>query len=396
VLLKGFLWGSVACVEEAPEVIALTAEAAAPGLDEPAAFTPAAAEGGPWACGAPLGTPIDGGFTQDVQPDPDTLLVGGADAPRRVHMVLGADSSREMTFVWQTDEATLGGRVQLGFAEDGLSWTLAGVSYPVGGARIHVARACGLAAERSWRDRVGSDAGWSDVGSFTTAAEAGVDTLTRFAVMGDSRSGPDTFAALFAASRAAGAEYVVFTGDAVSNGANWAEWEQWFDAGGDTFLHLPLVFAPGNHEANDVYFFALFPPPTGVGQQAIEAGPRALGHRERQQRGRKRRTGRSGVARGRPRRRDRALGDPRLAPPRRGRLLPARRRRHQPGHVPPRGGCRAERSPRRERPQPQLRTQLALSGRRGGGGRHRAPHLGRRGRAQSTRGPTPTPTRPCR
>ncbi len=261
------------CTAEVAEVVSVEGDSAVPGLAEPSVLIPDAGENGPYACAAPLGTPLDGGFTQAVAADLDTLLLGQPDVPLRTHMVLGADAAHEMFFVWQTRAETLGGRAQLGFAEDGLSWTIPGVSYPVGGYRIHVARACGLTADRSWRYRVGSDNGWSEVGSFTTAPEAGVDLPVRFAVLGDTRNGAATFASLFADIEAAGVDYVAFTGDAVANGTNWAEWEQWFDAGGSSFLHVPFLFAPGNHEANDVYYFALFPSHTGVGHQAVDAGP---------------------------------------------------------------------------------------------------------------------------
>jgi hypothetical protein len=272
----GGLFASIAilaCVEQGAEVVEVAGAAAEAGLADPTVLTPAAAAEGPYACAAPLGTPLDGGFTQAVAADADSLLVGAEDVPVRTHMVLGADAAHEIFLVWETLEGTVGGRAQIGFAEDGLSWTIPGVSYPVAGVRIHVARVCGLASERAWHYRVGSDNGWSPVGSFSTAPEAGVDAPLRVAVLGDSRNGPEAFASLFADIRAAGVEHVMFTGDAVGNGTNWAEWEEWFDAGGEAFLHVPLVFAPGNHEANDLYYFALFPSHTGLGHQAVNVGP---------------------------------------------------------------------------------------------------------------------------
>ncbi len=270
------LFGSlslVGCIEEDGAVGVVEEGATAEGLAEPAVLTPDAAEEGPYGCGAALGTPVDGGFTQTVQPEADSLLLGAPDVPVNPHLVPGADAAHEMMLVWQTAAGTIGGRAQVGFAEDGLSWTIPGVSYAVAGYRIHVVRLCGLASDRSWRFRVGSDNGWSEVGSFTTFPEAGVDTPVRVAVIGDTRNGPASFASLFADIDAAGVDLVVFTGDAVGNGTNWEEWSEWYEAGGTAFLHQPLLFAPGNHEGNDQYYFAQFPSHTGVGHQAIEAGP---------------------------------------------------------------------------------------------------------------------------
>lgn len=262
------------CTEADGAAVGVVEEgSASDALSEPVSLAPEAGEEGPYGCGAPLGTPVDGGFTQTVQADPDSLLLGAPDAPVNVHLVAGADLAHEMTIVWQTAAATMGGRAQVGFAEDGLSWTIPGVSYAVGGYRIHVVRLCGLASDRSWRYRVGSDNGWSDVGSFSTTPEAGLDVPMRVAILGDTRDGAASFASLFADIDAAGVDTVVFTGDAVGNGTNWEEWMEWFAAGGSAFLHHPLIFAPGNHESNDQYYFAQFPSHTGVGHQGIDAGP---------------------------------------------------------------------------------------------------------------------------
>lgn len=262
------------CVQPPERGVGVVAEgSSATALEEPTLMAPESAAPGPYACAAPLGTPADGGFTQAIQADADSLLVGTPDLPQHTHIVAGADAAHEMTLVWQTQSGTIGGRAQIGFGEDGLSWTIPGVSYEVAGHRIHVVRLCGLASERSWRFRVGSDNGWSPVGSFTTAPEAGVDSPVRLALLGDTRDGPASFASLAADIQAASVDAVIFTGDAVGNGANWEEWEEWYTAGGEAFLHLPLVFAPGNHEANDQYYFAQFPSHTGVGHQGVDIGP---------------------------------------------------------------------------------------------------------------------------
>lgn len=231
------------------------------------------AEEGPWVCPGNIGNPVDGGFNTDVPADPDTSVVAGPDLPVRVHLVLGQDGAHEMTVVWETAAATVGGRVEVGVGSEALVWTLSAESYPLGGARLHVARICGLTAGRVWRYRVGSDAGWSAPGSFVTAPEAGTDAPVRFAVLGDSRDGEETFAALLAQIEAAGVDFLLFTGDAVASGSSWSQWTAWFDAGAHAFPDLPIAFVPGNHEFNDQVWFGLFPPHTLLGHQDIDFGP---------------------------------------------------------------------------------------------------------------------------
>ncbi len=263
-----------ACASPTPaEVLAVGSAVERGGLESPTVKVPDAGEAGPYACPGELGTPLDGGFTISVPADPDAAVVGGGDPPGRVHVVLGADGAHEMTLVWETKAATIGGRAQIGVGGDGLSWTIPGVSYVVGAARVHVVRVCGLEAAHAWSYRVGSDDGWSPVYGFRTAPEAGVDEPVRFAVLGDSRDGPETFQALNEAMIAAGVDFVAFTGDAVPSGTSWSEWEEWIDAGGAALPNLPMIFVPGNHEFNDLNWFALFPTATGRAHEAINYGP---------------------------------------------------------------------------------------------------------------------------
>lgn len=268
------LWLGFSCADApAANVMHTTPPVERPAFDEPTAFTSPPGAEGPWACTSELGIPLDGGFDRAVPADPDTPVVAGADPPVRVHLLLGEDGAHEVTVVWETTTTTVGGRVEVGVGSEALAWTIPGVSYLVGGVRVHVARLCGLTAASSWTFRAGSEAGWSEPGSFVTAPEAGVDEPVRFAVMGDSRDGEETFGALMAQMQAQGVDFVVFTGDAVVSGNSWSQWSSWFDASPAGFLTLPMVFVPGNHEFNDQYWFALFPSHTGVGHQNVDYGP---------------------------------------------------------------------------------------------------------------------------
>lgn len=268
------LWFGFAC-SDAPSanVVHTTPPVVWTGIADPTRFAAEPASEGPWACPGELGVPLDGGFDSTVPADPDTSVVAGADTPARVHLLLGEDGAHEVTVVWETTTATVGGRVEVGVGSEALAWTIPGVSYLVGGARVHVARICGLASGASWTYRAGSEAGWSEPGSFVTAPEAGVDEPVRFAVLGDSRDGEATFAALMAQMQVQGVDFVVFTGDAVVSGTSWSQWTDWLDAGAAQFPSLPMVFVPGNHEFNDQYWFGLFPSHTGVAHQNIDYGP---------------------------------------------------------------------------------------------------------------------------
>ncbi|MBM4368657.1 MAG: metallophosphoesterase family protein [Deltaproteobacteria bacterium] len=230
-------------------------------------------EGSPHACPQPLLSPVDGGWDADAPALDDAALASPAGEPRRVHVVLGADGATEMSFIWETDTANLQSRVALSLGDGGPAWELAGASYLVSTVRVHVVRACGLAAGREWSYRVGGDEHWSDAYSFVTAPPAGADEPVRFVVMGDTRGAPDTWSALASAAQAQGAEFMVFTGDAVSNGATWSDWEGWLDAAAGVLASMPMAFAFGNHENNKQFAFALFPSHTDRGNYGVDYGP---------------------------------------------------------------------------------------------------------------------------
>jgi hypothetical protein len=243
---------------------------------DPAAESIAPAEDGearpPWACPVTTGTPVDGGWDESLPALSDMPLVGLADPPQRVHLGFGADAAREVTFVWETQAGNLGSRVEL--STDGLgTTTVHGVSYEVNGVRLHAVKVCGLEAERSYSYRVGIDGSYAEEASFVTAPTAGSNETVHFAVLGDSRGAPETLGQILAAARAAGVEFFVFTGDAVSSGTSMTDWQEWFDAAPDAFASLPVVFSHGNHEGNDVNFYALFPTATNLASYGLDYGP---------------------------------------------------------------------------------------------------------------------------
>lgn len=246
-----------------------------PGVEaqsDSAAFVSAErAEGSPHACPQPLLSPSTGGWLDSAASAHEATSSPG-DPPVRVHLLLGADASREVTFVWDTGTGSLASVVEVSVG-DGPAWTLTGGSYEVGSRRVHVVRGCGFAAGRSWTYRVGGSDAWSEPATFVTAPPPGADEPVRAVVLGDSRGAPDTMAALLAAATAQGAEFVVFTGDAVNTGSNWTEWEAWFDGAPEAFASLPMVFGFGNHEGNAQYSFALFPTATDSANFGVDYGP---------------------------------------------------------------------------------------------------------------------------
>ncbi|MFI5301960.1 MAG: purple acid phosphatase family protein, partial [Polyangiales bacterium] len=146
-------------------------------------------------------------------------------------------------------------------------------SGPANGIRFHEVHLCGLAPGRTYSYQVGGGAAgaekWSAVASFTTApATGGTDPIV-IGVTGDARAATDAafhypaFAQMMGRMKSAGVAQTLFSGDAVYAGYDADLWEDYLTAA-DVYTSLGfLASAPGNHENEDIGFFARTPMPSG-------------------------------------------------------------------------------------------------------------------------------------
>ena len=189
---------------------------------------------------------------------------GKDSAPTHVHLTFPADPSTTIAFTWQTDRGTLPTDVELGPVPERLAPAARGVTFwmqPPGtdeGRRIHEAHVCGLSPATTYFYRVGGPCGWSPVRSFRTAPRPGSGDLVTFAVVGDCRNNHDIWGQVAEAVEAADPDFVVFTGDAVNRGAELSDWDGFFEYAESLLASVPFVPANGNHEANELPFYAQF------------------------------------------------------------------------------------------------------------------------------------------
>ena len=211
---------------------------------------------------------------------------GGVDAGQAGY----ADPSRTVAVVWQTDAATFASKLRIaGSAEAvakaepalGFSYLLPRESSvsggPEDGVRFHEAYACGLEPGRTYYYQVGGGPVgvevWSDVRSYTTApAKGGTDPVI-IGFAGDSRddlgrSDLPVWKAIGGRVKTAGAHVMTFSGDFVLIGTNQDMWETWNKAADGFGSEVFVAMAPGNHENEQLRYFANSVMPGKVGKNA--------------------------------------------------------------------------------------------------------------------------------
>jgi predicted phosphodiesterase len=204
-------------------------------------------------------------------PEPGSPVLGQAPLPRQLHLGLTDDPRTSIAIVWRTDEGTLASTVQLGRRGTGERSVVGSTFVFETGSgearelvRLHEARVCGLAPDTEYVYRVGGvdDDGreaWSPEYRFRTAPDLTADPSAEVTVlvMGDSRNGAGTLAALLdRAETIAAPDLVLFSGDAVAHGQVQLEWDQFWAAAEGHLERVPFIAAHGNHEANALNFFA--------------------------------------------------------------------------------------------------------------------------------------------
>lgn len=122
----------------------------------------------------------------------------------------------------------------------------------------HTVELSGLTPDTTYFYRVGSASKgwWSDIGSFTTSS-ADDSSFTFFHMTDTQSTTPEQYAdnwanvAAQAYAKYPDASFILHTGDFVDKGANFKQWQWFFDSAADTLMHTALMPVSGNHEAFD-------------------------------------------------------------------------------------------------------------------------------------------------
>ena len=217
----------------------------------------------------------------------------GAGKPDHVHASFAGKSDTTFAINWRTgndttaSELLFGSDKAAGAAADGAidkvklvkgHHLLYGSTLDANQTRVHEAHVCGLMPATNYSYKVGGPGSWSEVFTISTAPAAGSGATWRFAVLGDSRDDPTTFAKIEEAIAAQTPALQVFTGDAVATGVLQTTWNKWFEATTGKFAvqtmmaQAPLMPVNGNHENLAINYAAQFALP-----QQVSAGEKAQG-----------------------------------------------------------------------------------------------------------------------
>jgi hypothetical protein len=229
------------------------------------------------SCGGTVYQPTSALSDVDLVPaDAHMDLLGAWPTPRQVHLGWPGEPSSTVAALWRTDADTLASRVQYGTTSrygqeaHGASFLWAGD--PDAG-RVHEVQLCDLEPATTYHYRVGGDGAWGADHTFVTAPQAGSEVPVVFGVSGDSRGGFDTWAAVLEGSNRRGAEFQVFTGDAVDWGNDLEEWDAWWEATIGYANERPIVNAHGNHEYYATAFGGMIAQPGDERTFSFDYGP---------------------------------------------------------------------------------------------------------------------------
>lgn len=185
------------------------------------------------------------------------------DVPQVVRITFPTDdASRTAALLWVTSDANMSSVVRIGESPDALDREYYGYNFSYSGLtnrRTHEVHICDLEPAKTYYYKVGGEGGWSEVKSFVTAPEKGSAAPFSFAVIGDTRS-PDYEPWRVATGQVLekGADFMLFSGDAVEVGPVQAQWDLWFQKGATALAQIPFVPTNGNHDQVVVTYFAQF------------------------------------------------------------------------------------------------------------------------------------------
>ena len=184
--------------------------------------------------------------------------VYGADpAVRNLHLTFVGDPRRSMVAQWTTDVASLASVVRVTGPEGVLR--VEGYSFPLPGdegRRQHEVHLCGLTPGTRYEYVASPDRSPAASHHFVTAPNGTEDV--RALVAGDARTNPAEWGRLAHRALAMSPELLLFTGDAVADGADARLWDEFFREGGDLLAEVPGVWADGNHEGQSALYYDQF------------------------------------------------------------------------------------------------------------------------------------------
>ncbi|HSK68820.1 MAG TPA: metallophosphoesterase family protein [Candidatus Limnocylindria bacterium] len=207
------------------------------------------------------------------------------DVPSRLVMTIGEDPQTSMAFTWYTGWEGAAPDLQVApSTSSGVADFAAGMAFPgfsmeprnAPGYLVHKAEATGLAPGGTYHFRAGDAArdAWSETGSFTLDDGDGAFTFlsvaeTQAGTPGEARLAAGVMAA--AAQAVPEAAFILHSGDVVDNAGREQEWGWFADAAEGTLLRLPVMAAPGNHDADSMAFIDHFNLSPGAGSD-METG----------------------------------------------------------------------------------------------------------------------------
>ena len=160
--------------------------------------------------------------------------------------------SGDMIVLWETDVAGPS-RVDYGVTE--------GVEHYIDHPALltlHRVELFGLEPETIYHYRIRT--GDVQVGTFTFRTPVNGSTPFAFAVFGDSRTTPEQSAAIGRQMASHHPHFLLHSGDLVSQGSVYEQWEQqFFSPLGETLTRIPIFPVLGNHEQNSEHFYNFFP-----------------------------------------------------------------------------------------------------------------------------------------
>lgn len=215
-----------------------------------------------------------------------------ASKPYSVNMTINGDPRTQLGFTWFTNPGVEAGEVQIvkgwqpateedfeipdySFAAE--ATPVIDLNYSIDKNQLegvtpgekrsylsHKALATGLAMGMYYSFRVGSEEGWSEIGTFKTASynyQSGYDFIyiTDTQAQNDEMFNVSQKTVHAAVRKVPDAAFVLVNGDLVeTSGSNNSEWEneQWFSTMQDVWMNYPLVPIQGNHDTSSNHNWA--------------------------------------------------------------------------------------------------------------------------------------------
>jgi tetratricopeptide (TPR) repeat protein len=160
-----------------------------------------------------------------------------------------------ITVMWESDRPTIG---VMHYGKTADYGSVAAEKEP---RRIHEIVISGLDVETPYHYRVWSGKDASEDRVLRTAVRPG--SPFRAVYIGDSQSNPQVFRKTVARISAESPNLILHTGDLVSHGRTYSEWERFFFAPARALIdHVAIFPALGNHEGNHEHYYQFFSLPT--------------------------------------------------------------------------------------------------------------------------------------